>query len=78
FDLYLPSDYPKKPPQLHFVTTGHGTVRFNPNLYNNGTVCLSLLGTWGGPGWKPSLSTLIQVFLSMQAMVFNAIPYINE
>ena len=23
-------------------------MRFNPNLYNNGKVCLSLLGTWEG------------------------------
>ena len=28
------------------MTTGAGTIRFNPNLYSNGTVCLSLLGTW--------------------------------
>ena len=27
---------------------GSGTVRFNPNLYQNGKVCLSLLGTWSG------------------------------
>lgn len=31
------------------ATTGGGKVRFNPNLYNNGKVCLSLLGTWSGP-----------------------------
>lgn len=23
-------------------------MRFNPNLYNCGKVCLSLLGTWSG------------------------------
>ena len=27
-----------------------GKVRFNPNLYNDGKVCLSILGTWAGPG----------------------------
>ena len=28
---------------------GRDTVCFNPNLYSNGKVCLSLLGTWQGP-----------------------------
>lgn len=26
------------------MTTGNNTVRFNPNLYRNGKVCLSILG----------------------------------
>lgn len=26
-----------------------------------GKVCLSLLGTWSGPGWDPKTSTLLQV-----------------
>lgn len=46
--------------QMTFLTTGGGRVRFNPNLYNCGKVCLSLLGTWAGPGWDPAASTLIQ------------------
>jgi hypothetical protein len=29
-------------------------------------VCLSLLGTWSGPGWVPGTSTLSQVLLSIQ------------
>jgi hypothetical protein len=48
-------------PQVQFLTTGGGTVRFNPNLYNCGKVCLSLLGTWAGPSWQPGISTLLQV-----------------
>jgi ubiquitin-protein ligase len=43
------------------ATTGNGTVRFNPNLYANGKVCLSLLGTWKGntesENWNPDVST---------------------
>lgn len=27
----------------------------------DGKVCLSLLGTWSGPGWIPGKSTLLQV-----------------
>ena len=61
FDLLLPPDYPNRPPQVHFLTTGNGRIRFNPNLYNNGKVCLSLLGTWSGPGWNAKTSTLLQV-----------------
>ncbi|KAH9932071.1 uncharacterized protein BXZ73DRAFT_46887 [Epithele typhae] len=48
FDAHIPLQYPHKPPLLHLRTTGRGAVRFNPNLYDNGKVCLSLLGTWAG------------------------------
>jgi ubiquitin-protein ligase len=30
FDVTLTSDYPNSPPKVHFLTTGGGTVRFNP------------------------------------------------
>lgn len=39
-------------------------LQFNPNLYNCGKVCLSLLGTWsGGQGesWDPQASSAFQV-----------------
>lgn len=78
FDVYCPPAYPKVPPRVTFLTTGGGTVRFNPNLYNNGKVCLSLLGTWSGPGWVPNHSTLLQVFVSIQALIFVPEPYFNE
>jgi len=42
---------------------GGGSVRFNPNLYNCGKVCLSLLGTWGGSrgeGWDAHSSSALQ------------------
>ncbi|KAI0059434.1 hypothetical protein BV25DRAFT_1808905 [Artomyces pyxidatus] len=52
FDCFMPLEYPNTPPLVHLRTTGGGTVRFNPNLYSNGKVCLSLLGTWPGqPGF---------------------------
>ena len=44
--------------------TGGGSVRFNPNLYNCGKVCLSLLGTWSGAKgetWDPTASSTLQV-----------------
>ncbi|XP_035510874.1 ubiquitin-conjugating enzyme E2 Z [Morone saxatilis] len=47
FFLFLfrcPPDYPIHPPRVKLITTGHNTVRFNPNFYRNGKVCLSILG----------------------------------
>ena len=38
FDIYFPPDYPKSPMLVNLITTGHGRVRFNPNLYNDGKV----------------------------------------
>lgn len=71
FDIHLPAEYPTQPPEMWFRTTGNGTVRFNPNLYKDGKVCLSLLGTFPGPGWIPGESTLLQVLLSVQSMVLG-------
>lgn len=38
FDVYFPPDYPNSPMLINLETTGHHTVRFNPNLYNDGKV----------------------------------------
>lgn len=48
FDVYCDDSYPNNPPKMLITTTGQGKVRFNPNLYSCGKVCLSLLGTWRG------------------------------
>jgi len=80
FDIFLPDRYPQVPPQVQFLTTGNGRVRFNPNLYEGGKVCLSLLGTWtGGYGenWTPH-STLLQVLVSIQSLILVSEPYFNE
>jgi ubiquitin-conjugating enzyme len=45
FDIWCPSNYPQEPPKVHFKTTGGGRAHFNPNLYPEGKVCLSLIGT---------------------------------
>ncbi|KAG7094415.1 hypothetical protein E1B28_008014 [Marasmius oreades] len=81
FDIFLPMTYPNTSPLVTLRTTGGGSVRFNPNLYNNGKVCLSLLGTWSGSvdeQWKPGKSTLLQVLVSIQSMIFVEGPYFNE
>lgn len=77
FDIFLPFDYPNVPPNFRLLTTGGGKVRFNPNLYNNGKVCLSLLGTWSGPSWNSS-STILQVLVSIQSLILVSDPYFNE
>uniref|UniRef100_A0A7S1TC76 UBC core domain-containing protein n=1 Tax=Compsopogon caeruleus TaxID=31354 RepID=A0A7S1TC76_9RHOD len=77
FDIFLPESYPRSPPLVNFLTTNGGQVRFNPNLYENGKVCLSLLGTWAGPSWEES-STILQVLVSLQGLVLISRPYFNE
>ncbi|XP_031568634.1 uncharacterized protein LOC116303263 [Actinia tenebrosa] len=82
FDVYFPSTYPNVPPLVKLITTGNGTARFNPNLYQDGKVCLSLLGTWHGGDasekWDPKKSSLCQVLLSIQGMILIPDPCFNE
>ncbi|KAI6940992.1 hypothetical protein KC348_g2142 [Hortaea werneckii] len=78
FDLLCGLDFPNRPPTLHFKTTDGGTVGCNPNLYPCGKVCLSLLGTWSGEPWKAGQSTILQVLVSIQAMIFCDEPWCNE
>ena len=78
FDIYFPPEYPAAVPQVLFISYGD---RLNPNLYENGKVCLSLLGTWAGEGvetWNPATSTILQVLVSIQGLVLVADPYYNE
>jgi hypothetical protein len=48
FDIFCDGNFPNMPPQVLFKTTGGNRINFNPNLYADGKVCLSLLGTWQG------------------------------
>ncbi|KAK7912175.1 hypothetical protein PG985_014656 [Apiospora marii] len=78
FDIFLPADFPQKPPSVRFRVTSTKGNGMNPNLYTDGTVCLSLLGTWSGEPWRPEQSTLLQVLVSIQSMIFCPEPYYNE
>ena len=64
FDIFMPPTYPQEPPTVNLQTTGNGMVRFNPNLYSDGKVCLSLQSNV--PSNVPSdiLSNVPYVFLS--------------
>jgi len=81
FDCYFPPTYPAVPPQVNLQTTGKASIRFNPNLYHCGKVCLSILGTWQGSAgetWSAKLSTFLQVAVSIQSLIFVEEPYYNE
>jgi len=75
FDITFPNNYPIEPPKVKFMTLDN-LVRFNPNLYKCGKVCLSILGTWSGPGWT-SCMNLNQVLLSIQSLLHEH-PIQNE
>uniref|UniRef100_A0A1Q3FEM5 Dual E2 ubiquitin-conjugating enzyme/E3 ubiquitin-protein ligase BIRC6 n=1 Tax=Culex tarsalis TaxID=7177 RepID=A0A1Q3FEM5_CULTA len=81
FDVYFPPDYPNSPMMINLETTGRNTVRFNPNLYNDGKVCLSVLNTWHGrpeEKWNAHTSSFLQVLVSIQSLILVPEPYFNE
>ncbi|NXH17092.1 UBE2O enzyme, partial [Bucco capensis] len=78
FDIQLPNIYPAVPPLFRYLSQCSG--RLNPNLYDNGKVCVSLLGTWIGKGTErwTSKSSLLQVLISIQGLILVNEPYYNE
>jgi ubiquitin-conjugating enzyme E2 O len=71
FDLKFDSDYPSQPPHVFYRSLG---PKLHPNLYEDGNVCLSLLGTWSGSGvevWDPASSNTLQVVLSIQGLILG-------
>jgi ubiquitin-conjugating enzyme E2 O len=83
-DLFLPPNYPSVPPIAHFHSWTSGLGRINPNLYEEGKICLSLLGTWPGRGIKGESDTwsekanLLQVLMSLMGLVLVKRPFYNE
>ena len=86
FRFEYPANYPMEPPIAKYYTQGYlrnsttntlFSVRFNPNLYVCGKVCLSMLNTWSGPGWVPT-NTISNVLVAIQALVLNEEPLRNE
>ncbi|XP_059217801.1 baculoviral IAP repeat-containing protein 6 isoform X2 [Stomoxys calcitrans] len=81
FDVFFPPDYPNLPMLINLETTGRHSVRFNPNLYNDGKVCLSVLNTWHGrpeEKWNAQTSSFLQVLVSIQSLILVPEPYFNE
>ena len=75
FECEFPENYPEKPPKVNMKTID-GKIRFNPNLYECGKVCLSILGTWSGPSWT-NIMTLKTILLSIRSLMSD-FPITNE
>ena len=75
FEFNFSKDFPYKPPRVKYLTTD-GKTRMNPNLYENGKICLSILNTWDGPQWT-SCQSIRSIALSFQ-MILNKYPIQNE
>ncbi|KAF2086195.1 hypothetical protein K490DRAFT_67116 [Saccharata proteae CBS 121410] len=81
-DFHLGSSYPLSAPEAFFHSWTNGLGPVNPNLYEDGKICLSLLGTWHADerneNWSPGKSTLLQVLVSLLGLVLVKEPYYNE
>jgi ubiquitin-conjugating enzyme E2 Z len=75
FNIQFQNDYPHVPPKVSYETRFRN-IRFNPNLYTCGKVCVSILNTWSGPQWT-SCQSLKSVLLSLQSLL-NENPLQNE
>lgn len=81
-DFHLCSSFPQTPPEAFFHSWTNGNGAVNPNLYEDGKICLSLLGTWhtdeSNESWNSARSTLLQVLVSIMGLVLVKDPYYNE
>jgi ubiquitin-protein ligase len=75
FEFDYPEDYPYSPPKVTYCTNGDN-IRFNPNLYKCGKVCISLLNTWRGDQWT-SCQTISSILLTL-CTILNESPLLNE
>ena len=75
FKFSFPHDYPFTPPKVTFMTRD-GKTRFNPNLYVNGKVCVSILNTWDGEQWS-ACQNINSILLTLCSLLTNK-PLLNE
>jgi len=75
FNFKFPSNYPHSPPIVTF-RTNDGHTRFNPNLYVQGKVCISILNTWQGEQWT-GCQTISSILLALCTLLNNT-PLLNE
>ena len=75
FEFNFPTNYPHAPPAVKFFTND-GNIRFHPNLYRNGKVCLSILNTWNGEPWTAcmNINTILLTILS----ILDKTPLLHE
>ena len=75
FEFNYPADYPSSPPHVKYWTNGNN-IRFNPNLYKCGKVCVSMLNTWRGDQWT-SCQTISTILLTLCTLLCKT-PLLNE
>ena len=90
FDFDFSGDYPfiqpsvsynsigtSIPQLINFKGSGNSKIpRIHPNLYKNGYVCLSILGTWRGEGWSQCFN-IQSISLELQSLL-DENPITNE
>ena len=81
-DFHMGEEFPAQPPEAYFHSWTNGVGRVNPNLYEDGKICLSLLGTWPGDSgndtWSAKSSTMLQVIVSILGLVLVREPYYSK
>ncbi|KAL5000292.1 hypothetical protein BDV10DRAFT_163138 [Aspergillus recurvatus] len=81
-DMHFPLDFPHSPPSAFFHSWGAGQGSINPNLSEDGKICLSLLGTWPTRNldekWLPARSTVLQLLVSIMGLILVKNPFYNE
>ena len=81
-DFHLASSFPTTSPEAHFHSWTGNAGRINPNLYEDGKICLSLLGTWDADErneeWSSKKSTVLQVLVSLMGLVLVKEPYFSK
>jgi len=75
FEIQYPANYPHSPPHVIYCTNGDN-IRFNPNLYTGGKVCVSILNTWRGEQWT-SCQTISTLLLTLCTLLCKE-PLLNE
>ena len=80
-DFQFTNSFPSQPPGAFFHSWTGNLGRINPNLYEDGKICLSLLGTWDAgernEAWSDK-STILQILVSLMGLVLVREPYYNE
>lgn len=75
FNIKYPQDYPYSLPTVKYCTN-RNNIRFHPNLYTDGKVCISILNTWRGEQWS-SCQNISSLLLSLFTL-FTENPLLRE
>jgi ubiquitin-protein ligase len=67
YNFEITNTFPFDPPKVTFITCD-GQTRFHPNMYKEGKVCLSILGTWSGEKWS-SVMRLSTILVTLQSLM---------